>query len=285
MIPASGSNTVTIKLHGKIRSDVVFVSDNDKVTISPINPASDNATLTITAAATIDAVNTDPVTIRAMSIADPTYSYGEMKAVVKPRIDGNVTEYKAVDPVNNLIPATVPTATSLQNYLNNVTWGKQANVFFTVDPSSPVTLSVHWDILPAPNGNGFMDDFQTNLAGSAETATIFQAIFPLAPFTGNDKQHTAAIYINQFKSNDNRVLEGLTGNSSHISFISGFQATDANSRENISAHEIGHGMGAQDIDVKTSKDKIGLMWPSNAVTNACEIRDREWRIVNRTQKD
>ncbi len=297
MVPANGSNTLKAKLHGKIRPDVQFVSDNQSVTVSPVNPTGDTTTLTITAAAALDPTQTNPVTIKAVSIADPTYSYGSFKVVVKPRLDGNLTMYKITESVRNLTPGSVPTATSLQNYLNNITWGRQVNVFFTVTPSSPVALPVHYDLLPAPNGNGMLDDLTIT---NTETDAIQDAILAVNPTKGTFA-NTVVSYVNKFGPPGGvtcapvpgracTMIDGQTATGQHLSYVQDPQVADANSRESITAHEVGHGI-AIIFDATTPRsENRSLMWKGRSVPdgdppNPCEIRDREWKRANPTPGD
>jgi len=298
MVPASGSNTLKAKLHGNIRQDVQFVSDNASVTVSPLNPTADTTLLTVTASAALNPAQTNPVTIKAVSIAEPTYSYGSFTAVVKPWLNGNLTMYKVTESVRNLTPSTVPTASSMQGYLQNTTWGRQANVFFTVDASNPISLSVHYDLLPVPDGNGVLDDFQGANFGSIETAAIAQAFLGLDPHSGDNIGHTVVSYVSKFGPRGGVpcppgkicALDGETLNGTHVSFVQGLQEVGSNSRENVTAHEIGHGMGPHDIDIPgfPKSENKSLMWigPGDGdPPNPCEIRDREWRAVNPTPGD
>lgn len=67
------------------------------------------------------------------------------------------------------------------------------------------------------------------------------------------------------------------------------QTTDSNSRENITAHEVGHGLidNIVDITFPATEDK-SLMWIGHkpgGPFNPCEIRDREWKRINPTPGD
>jgi len=189
---------------------------------------------------------------------------------------------------------------SLQNYLNNIAWGKQANVFFTVTAGSPVALSVHYDLLPAPNGNGMLDDFQASF-GSVESAAIAQAILAVNPTNGT-LANTIVSYVNKFGPPGSvsctpapgvtcRFIEGETMDGTHISYVEDPQDSDSNSRENITAHEVGHGIDSNIGDIRAPRrENKSLMWAGRNSNNGdpanpCEIRDREWRLANPTPGD
>jgi hypothetical protein len=280
-MPASGSttpglNTAKATFHGNIQQDVNFVSDNTSVTVTSDGAKEPN--LTVTAALALDPTNTMPVTIKAVSRANADFVYGKMEVVVKPRLTAqNFHMYKITESVRNLVPPNVPTAAALSDYLNNITWGRQANVFFNVQATDPVLLSVHYDLIPAPNGDGKLNDF-TLTGGSVETTAIAQAILNVDPLAGGSIDHTWVGYINQFGPDTTCTtctLEGLSFTGDHISFVQGMQAGGANSRVNVTAHEIGHGLHRQNNDVTSPKtENRSLMWKTKGTgdpNNPCEI--------------
>lgn len=296
MVPASASNSAVAQLHGQNRQDIRFSSDNPSVTVTPTTATGNSTTLTITAAQALDPQQTIPVTISATSVATPGLVYGTMRAVVKPRLtSNNFHMYRITESVRNLIPQTVPTPLDLQNYLNNTTWGAQANVFFNISNTDPIALPVHYDLLPAPNGDGMLNDFVT-AGSSVEFTAIALAIStqdPLAPTF----DHTVVAYVNQFgppgpgicNPGEECTIDGETSGGGHFSIVQDAQTADANSRVNVTAHEIGHGMNARLLNARTPlSENISLMWKgrgTNDPANPCEIRDREWQLVNPTPND
>jgi hypothetical protein len=144
MVPISGSNNgAKVHIRGN-RQDVQFVSEDTTVaTVSPAAPTGGNTAITVSGLK-----SGQITTIDARSISNPSHNYAQMKVVVKPRLSKTLDMFTIIDPIKNLTPKNVPTSASLQTYLNNTIWGKQANVYFDT-VNSPVNVSVHYDLLPA----------------------------------------------------------------------------------------------------------------------------------------
>jgi hypothetical protein len=87
-------------------------------------------------------------------------------------------------------------------------------------------------------------------------------------------------------------VEGIADLRGWIAFVEDFPNLPRyNSRENISAHEIGHALGAEHTDAMSRNDPVnksvmyrGLTHPEDPL-NPCEVRRRAWGKVNPTTGD
>jgi hypothetical protein len=296
MVPMSGSNGgAKVHIRGNTQ-DVQFVSEDPTIaTVTPAAPTGGDTPITVSGLK-----SGQITTIDARSISDPTHNYAQLKVVVKPQLLKIVDMYKIIESVDNLTPQTMPTASALQAYLNTNataqnTWGKQANISFTVNP--PVNISVHYDLLPLPSGGDLvMNDFHAPGTTPQENQAVQQAVLAVNPSAGQGNRPEAD-YINAFGPGIgetwpvNYHLEGLTIAGSNpplaVSFIEDTPAGGPwNSRVNVSAHELGHGMGANDTDAKGANKN--LMWRglrNGDPLNPCEIRRVDWGKVNPTPGD
>jgi hypothetical protein len=141
-----------------------------------------------------------------------------------------------------------------------------------------------------------LDDFLA--AGvSVESAAIAQAAFAVDPLAGNGISHTVALYINKFgpppaadcPPNTTCIIEGETPVGSHTSYVEDPQGGGSNSRENVTAHEVGHGIAIiHDAPRVPKTENRSLMWWGRGdgdPPNPCEIRDRDWKRANPTPGD
>jgi hypothetical protein len=143
MVPMSGSNNgAKVNIRGNTQ-DVQFVSEDTTIaTVTRAAPTGGNTTITVSGLK-----SGQITTIDARSISDPSHNYSQLKVVVKPQLLKFVDMYKIIESVDNLTPQSMPTAGDLQAYLNTNataqnTWGKQANVSFTVNPLVGMGLSL-----------------------------------------------------------------------------------------------------------------------------------------------
>ena len=284
LVPNSGTNTVTLKVKKNWQNVVLRSTDQTIATVSPAAPT-DKSTLL-----TISGVKVGIADIEAVDTNNSQSVLAKLRITVKPPLGTQrVTMVDVTDPVNHLSPpaANLPQPSDLQTYLTQV-WGKQANIPFSVDGSAQ-PLSVHWDVVPPPNGNGVMDDYKD----SGDISEIQPITDQLDPHSQPAPNHLYAVYINQFGPDKGVVcppqtkcfLSGLTLVHSPWSFISG--TLNSQPIRNITAHELGHALGADD-------EKIGsaygdLMWnnwnPAKSPPEPCQVKRRDWKLVNPTPGD
>jgi hypothetical protein len=181
-----------------------------------------------------------------------------MGVSVKPRLDMLVLIHAITETNQNLVPTMVPTEVELEDYLNDTTWGKQANVYFTV-------LRTDYRMAYDLNANGICDGNNTATPGfSSEEMAIMQG-------AGDTNVAINVYYVASY---------GVSGNSVNAStykmqvFI---QDSHLNSAINITAHEIGHALGNQP-ESASSRD---LMFFTSSPNNPCRITKFNWDNVNR----
>jgi len=250
MVPTGGTRQAKAVINPAADAgQVVFESDRSKVTVSPSPATSSPQTLSLTGVARGDTV----VEAKRAGSASVLATLG---VSVKDRVDKTVAIHAVTETRNNpdLVPANVPTAASLQTYLNDTIWGKQANVFSTVTRDDK---SVGWDL----DGNQKLADPVLASATSAE----INAISAGAKKNGVD--------FNIYFINEMEIPHAFTLRSRGETWI---QSTHVNSEENVSAHELGHAMGRRG----ESTDSKDVMYEVGNASNPCEVRKRDWDAVN-----
>jgi hypothetical protein len=279
LVPVAGNNTAQVKLNHGWKNVSLQSLDSTVATVSP-STATNNTIITVTG------VKVGVVGIQATNSDDPTAPPALLEATVKPLLQRSLDIVKVIDNVNNLVPQNVPDAATLGTFLNQV-WGKQANVNFTpVNRHADVT--VHWDLLPQPNGNGVMDDFAT-YGTQAGNLTERNAIINTTAIPDLDPSltHNYAFYINQFGPPRGQTCEpghacsSILGSSDHpgrFSLLSGIAVGSL--QKTVAGHEIGHTLGSPDWSVGSSDD---VMHQSS--TGNCRVRQRDWQLVNPTTGD
>lgn len=152
-------------------------------------------------------------------------------------------------------PTTDPTATDLQNYLNDTVWAKQANVHFTVTKASHV---VNYDL-----------DRSGTLAhpsnGSAPNPAEGDAISTAAK--------DASVDYNIYYVHARDYSIGTTIPSLAETWTA---ANGANSPVNHTAHEVGHLLGI----LYESNDIDDIMLNYGDVSNPCRVIKKDWDTVN-----
>jgi hypothetical protein len=155
----------------------------------------------------------------------------------------------------NLVPVNVPSAASLQSFLNGKTWGNQANVYFTV---TRVDYVVNYDL---DRNQKLADEFDISHTRAEDDVITAAARSEVVDFN--------AYYINQHEYPIGITLRNQI-------FTQG-SAPGLNSPVNHTAHEVGHLLGRRGHD---GAGADALMHPSGLPTNPCRILRNEWRIVN-----
>jgi hypothetical protein len=148
----------------------------------------------------------------------------------------------------------VPTAAALQTYLNDTTWGKQTNVFFTVTQSDK---NVPYDL-----------DASGKLADPVEVSATdveINAISAAAKAGGVD--------FNMYFINEMEVPHAFTIRGQGETWI---QDTHVNSTENVAAHELGHALGIAGESPNADDVMLGF----GSATNPCKVRAAHWNTVN-----
>ncbi len=165
---------------------------------------------------------------------------------------------------DDVAPPTLPNVTVLQNYLNNTTWGRQANIFFTVTVGQ--AFEKNFDL----NRNGELKDGDLgadevdaiSLNDDLTTLDLYYVGMRLEPLPSGRR---AAI--TEFNTGNGWFgLDGLT--------------------TNTAAHELGHLLGrtgpAQHSPLGADYQR-DLMYESIVSSvNQCRIRKPDWQLVHLT---
>ncbi len=160
----------------------------------------------------------------------------------------------------DIVPSesSIPNATTLQDYLNNTIWGKQANVFFTVRRDT-ITRQVNFDL----DRNGYLN------AGNIEFNKISNNI--------TDEGIDLRLYYQKYDIGGTSVVEGQTLFGTNFS-RSYFSPNHRDSINNLASHEIGHGIrGGHNPRLWT------LMYEFSGVPgypNPCSITQSDLNSVN-----
>jgi hypothetical protein len=245
MVPKPGNNKVKLEMEGSVD---LAIKDPAIASVAPANSSSSPQTVTITGVAKGD------TTLEAKK-AGGTEVLDTVKVWVKERKDKTLAVHGITDTANapNLVPANVADAAALQTYLNDTTWGKQANVFFTVTRSDK---NAAYDL----DGNKKMADPVLVSATSAEINVISGAA-------------KAGTDFNMYFINEMEVPHAFTIPSQAETWI---QDTHVNSTENVAAHELGHALGIGG----ESNNADDVMLGHGAASNPCRIRESDWNTVN-----
>jgi hypothetical protein len=303
-------NTVKVSLSHIPSGDVEFVSaDTTIATVSPSQATGATTTLTIhgvnagvVTGADPVATSNLPILITARRITNPAIATS-LRVVVKPEVRKTVEIFSARETDGTLVPGNVPTAGAFMAYLNADTWGKQANVFFTVN--EPVDMPVHYDLLPAaqsghPQGDGLLNDFHaTNAPFTEAQALVLGAVARMQQLNRGSigPDHLISLYVQRIgppaactstpQHPCKTEVDGLTVQSSSLAMTqapASFPAGEIhNSRVNVSAHELGHAMGADDL-MGVANQKY-LMFDTEDGLNQCRIKRDDWIHANPTRGD
>jgi hypothetical protein len=152
---------------------------------------------------------------------------------------------------------SIPSATDLRDYLNDITWYKQANVFFTVTRAPDAELN--FDM----NGDGLVASDPTELGQIGSTLNDTDpATFHLY-FTGMN------IALNSAGDQPLAFTFVPTGEAV-------FSPNHNGTRVYQIAHEVGHllGRGAHSTEVED------LMYKADLQASPCRIRKPDWDLVN-----
>jgi IPT/TIG domain len=163
-------------------------------------------------------------------------------------------------------PTKVPTVQSLQDYLNNTAWGRQANVYFTV--TRGINDQVNYDMnrdgqlssqnpLALPEINAIVDKAK-NSNYNYNIYYVGTPILPLLDANGNPNGDRPGGFTNR-SGGDTWIGTIFTG-----------------SVERTTGHEAGHLLGI----AYESTNTYDLMFGKTTTTNPCQVRKSDWDVVN-----
>ena len=165
----------------------------------------------------------------------------------------------------NVPPPALPNVQGLQDYLNNTTWGRQSNIFFTVTVGSPFT--VNFDL----NRNGELRDPRD----STDEAYAIKN-FRRDPNAYN--LYYMGMRIEEFQGGR---LAAVAEHNSDTGEGNGWFGTDGLSNQ-TTAHELGHMLGRNGHSPTGETYWRDLMYPSIVSTvNQCRVREPDWNLVHR----
>jgi hypothetical protein len=247
MVKTGGTNVANADIApAGSAANVTFESaDTSKATVAP-------ATGTTTPqAVTITGVAAGTTTINAKQTGTNT-NLASLRVSVKNNVPKTLAIHMITDTVNtpNLVPTNAPAAATLQTFVNDNIWGKQANVTFTV---SRTDHSVRYDL-----------DRNQKMADPLEVSATWaeaNAISTAAKTTGVD--------FNIYYVKDMEVPTAFTARARAETWISDARL------DTTDAHEIGHLMGRGG----ESTDSRDIMFGARSATK-CEVRKHDWDIVN-----
>jgi hypothetical protein len=270
---ATSSRDVHIK-YGNWQHVIVRSSDLQAFTVQ-ISGTSGNAppsvsltgketTLTLTAVS-LPAANTT----KTLQFVENNVVVGEIEVDIKKVKSFTVFPYSVVDSVNLLQPQA-PASTDLKTELDRI-YPSQTAVTFSVNALASTTLRYDDD-----NSNA-LANFTVDPSELLKiTATV--AVNPLT-----------ILYVNAFDKNPagKDPPLGLTATASTPGNPSTGGPTairnkiangSYNGAPNLTAHEIGHYMGAGDVTTPGSEGD--LMWDHQTSTQPCRLKKRDWDLVN-----
>lgn len=278
VIPFSGAQAtsprnVHIK-YGNWQHVIVRSSDLQAFTVQ-ISGTSGNApasvsltgketTLTLTALS-LPAANTT----KTLQFVENNAVVGEIEVDIKKVKSFTVFPYSVVDSVNLLQPQA-PASTALKTELDRI-YPSQTAVTFTVNALAPTTLRYDDD-----NSNAL-----ANFTVDPSELLKINATIAFNPLT--------ILYVNAFDKNPagKDPPLGLTATASTPgSPVTGGPTAirnkiangSYNGAPNLTAHEIGHYMGAGDVTTPGSEGD--LMWDHQTSTQPCRLKKRDWDLVN-----
>jgi hypothetical protein len=154
----------------------------------------------------------------------------------------------------NLAPTAVPTAASLQTFLNAV-WGRQANIFFTVTRTDAVLnydLNRDGQLADPPDFVSF-DEVDVLRTGAADAGADYNVYY-------------VRVYSHPFAFADEGRHEAWVGDAKN------------GTTDYVTAHEVGHLLGR--VTPVHSNDPLDLMFRGDDGTSPCEVRRTDWNMVN-----
>ena len=165
---------------------------------------------------------------------------------------------------SNLTPIDVPTAAALECHLNNVAWGRQANIYFTVTRQDHI---INYDL----DRNNLLNDpyqFPSGIYKVPEDWAEIDQITLTAKYSGADynvyyvKGYEYPVALSVSSRDEAWVGDQKSGTVAYIT-----------------AHEVGHLLGVPGSHVGRITH-MDLMGPYDSPGSPCRIRKIDWDDVN-----
>lgn len=251
MVKTGSTNTFNAQISpATSAANVTFESVNTSTaTVSPATAAGSPQVVTVTG-----------VTAGATEVQAKQAGTGTVLKRLAVNVKNNLPKTVALHSITETnvtphrVPAHAPTAAVAQAYLNDVTWGKQANVTFT---ATRTDFDVPYDL----DSSGRLAD---PVLGSATLAEM-NAISAVAKDN--------SVNFNVYYVNSMEIPTAFTPVGGNETWV---DDTQVSSTENTTAHELGHALGRW----THSTDIHDLMVDGDPGTNPCEIRKTDWDTVN-----
>jgi hypothetical protein len=257
---APGSNTVVLKAKRGWQNVLLMSADSSTVAVSPDRPTDKTTVLTLTGS------KVGVVDITAVDSNHPNSVKATLRVSVKPKQSWIVSLFGVTEQNSGLAPTNIPDPGTLLQYLNSA-YGKQANVFFNVNPAPAPNLQIHYDL----DNNGRLNYPGQGLPQGPEEDAITNYMFaiPKVP-AANEKWMFYVHEINPIS------VEGFAATGA------GFLEDQAtNGQVQKTAHELGHTL---DIGYNSTQ-KLDLMYEYADGTKPCRIPRSHWKLINPTPKD
>jgi hypothetical protein len=190
-------------------------------------------------------------------IANKADPLGKLAISVKPNVTKTVELFAIKEANTGLGPQNVPNPAALEDYLNRV-WGKQANVFFSVNPVE--TRTIHYDLDNDGKLNNVFLLGSSCLSGSE--------IGEICSVAGSVSADFRIYYVRGVT-----VPAASSDRPSSTAFVGDLHSA---SSVNVTAHEIGHLLGI----AGHSSDPEDLMFATAQATNPCRLRESDWDTAN-----
>ncbi|HET6840234.1 MAG TPA: hypothetical protein VFK06_00860 [Candidatus Angelobacter sp.] len=181
----------------------------------------------------------------------------------------SVFPYSVVDSVNKLQP-NAPPSTAVKTELDRI-YPPQTAITFSVNELTPVTVEYDLDKSNA------LADFRSN---PLELLKIL-GIVAVKPVT--------VLYVNAIDKGPpgkdpalgltlTAMTPGVPGTGGPTAIANQGTSAKYNGAPSITAHEIGHDMGAH--DVTTTGSNQDLMWDHQISAQPCRLKKRDWDLIN-----
>ncbi len=249
-----GANTAKAVILPSGASGTFNFYPQNGITVSPSTMNTSSQVLTITGGNTAGEYSLD------VKVSQTAPTVATLKAAVLARLDKTVVIHTIVDSYNGTSPATanIPTASALQTYLNDTTWGVQANIYFTVTNDS-TPHSVNFDI----NHDSKFDDSNQNEWGPIRTNV-------------RDSSYDVNLFYEPYT-----IIDYATSGTEAFTYApdSWFSDKHHDSVNNLAAHEIGHAIGRTGHN--SSPAALMTQYSGNtSFPNPCNIGKSDWTLVN-----
>ena len=259
MAPKGSNNTAQLEIQPPDAVGLVELSssDNTLATVAPTMPAATPQRVTV------QGVAKGEPEIRA-KLMETGETIALLKVSVKEQQVKLVVIHAITEQQPEFGPRRAPSASDLENYLNDTIWGKQANVYFIVvrtDFTIPYDMNANGICeVGNPAANQLSDEEIAIIQGAADTNAAINVYFV-------QNYGVAGLQVNAATAAVGSAIGAQT-------FI---QDGHVNSTLNITAHEVGHGLGLSPYESGDIKD---VMYGVSDVSDPCRVIKHDWDIVN-----